>query len=363
MNVVVTGGCGHIGTYLIPMLVRAGYEVINITRGISRPYVEDEAWDYVTPVIMDREKDKGFAHKIAGMEPDIVVDLINFHIEDTKATTEALKGTKLSHYLFCSSVWAHGRAEILPADPADLQKAPLDDYGFNKFQSEIYLREQYHTAGFPATIIMPGQISGPGWTIMNPWANKTPVVFEKIAKGEEIFLPNFGMETLHHVHGEDVAQMFFKAITHRNQALGETFHAVGSQSITLYGYAKLMYGFFGKEPKIGFLPWKDWCEYIGDETETSDTYFHIARSGFYSIENARNLLGYEPRYTNVETIKAAVQSYVDRGVIKLNRYRKRLSQTVEFQLQAAAFFEFNNFLQHFYLLNCIYNRTAKRQSN
>ena len=112
--------------------------------------------------------------------------------------------------------------------------------------------------------------------------------------------------------------MFFKAITHRNQALGETFHAVGSQSITLYGYAKLMYGFFRKEPKIGFLSWKDWCEYIGDETETSDTYFHIARSGFYSIENARNLLGYEPRYTNVETIKAAVQSYVDRGVIKLN---------------------------------------------
>lgn len=107
MNVVVTGGCGHIGTYLIPMLVRAGYEVINITRGISRPYVEDEAWDYVTPVIMDRENDKGFAHKIAGMEPDIVVDLINFHIEDTKATAEALKGTKLSHYLFCSSVWAH----------------------------------------------------------------------------------------------------------------------------------------------------------------------------------------------------------------------------------------------------------------
>ena len=36
MNVVVTGGCGHIGTYLIPMLVRAGYEVINITRGMWR---------------------------------------------------------------------------------------------------------------------------------------------------------------------------------------------------------------------------------------------------------------------------------------------------------------------------------------
>ena len=34
---IVTGGCGHIGTYLVPMLVNAGYEVASITRGPSRP--------------------------------------------------------------------------------------------------------------------------------------------------------------------------------------------------------------------------------------------------------------------------------------------------------------------------------------
>ena len=108
-------------------------------------------------------------------------------------------------------------AEVLPLNPDDLKKSPLDDYGRNKFASELYLKEMYRSEGFPATIIMPGQISGPGWTIMNPWANKTPVPFQKIADGEEIMLPNFGMETLHHVHGYDVAQCFFKAISHRNQ--------------------------------------------------------------------------------------------------------------------------------------------------
>lgn len=30
----------------------------------------------------------------------------------------------------------------------------------------------------------------------------------------------------------------------------------------------------------------------------------------------RSLLGYEPRYTNVETIKITVQSYIDRGLLK-----------------------------------------------
>lgn len=251
------------------------------------------------------------------MEPDIVVDLINFHLSDTKAMAEALKNTRCSHYLFCSSCWAHGHGEILPFQPDDLKKQPLDEYGKQKFASEMYLKDLYRREGFPATIIMPGQISGPGWTIMNPWANKTLAPFQKIADGEEILLPNFGMETLHHVHGYDVAQCFFLAITHRNQALGESFDAVSGGSITLYGYAKLMYEFFGKEPRIGFLPWKEWCDYVGDPVECEDTYYHITRSGFFSIAKEEKLLDYHPKYTNVETIKIAVQSYVDRGLIKV----------------------------------------------
>jgi nucleoside-diphosphate-sugar epimerase len=317
MKVIVTGGCGHIGTFLIPMLIREGYEVVNITRGKSKPYVDDIAWKKVTNVIMDREKESDFAQKIADMYPDIVIDLINFRIEDTKAMVSALQGTRVSHYLFCSSIWAHGRSTVIPIDPNDTQKKPLDEYGSNKFLSEMYLKEQYRINRFPATIIMPGQISGPGWAIINPWGNVSLKVFQKIANGEEIFLPNFGMETIHHVHGEDVAQLFFKAITHRNQALGESFHAVSNQSITLYGYAELMYDFFGKEAKIDLLPWKEWCEYFGDKKEAESTYYHIARSGFFSIESAKRLLEYSPKHTHIETIKIAVQSYIDRGLIKV----------------------------------------------
>lgn len=44
MRVVVIGGTGHIGTYLIPRLVHAGYAVVSIPRGERRPYVEDPLW-------------------------------------------------------------------------------------------------------------------------------------------------------------------------------------------------------------------------------------------------------------------------------------------------------------------------------
>jgi Nucleoside-diphosphate-sugar epimerases len=317
MKAIVIGGCGHIGTYLVPMLVNAGYETVSITRGQSKPYEYDPAWEKAERLQLDRDKDPDFAQRIADMNADIVVDLINFKVEDTMEMVKTLKGTNLTHYLFCSSVWAHGRAEVLPFNPDDLCKEPLDEYGINKFKSELYLKAEYRKNGFPATVIMPGQISGPGWTIMNPWANKTVLPFQKIADGEKIYLPNFGMETLHHVHGSDVAQVFFNAITHRNQALGESFHAISGQSITLYGYAKLMYEFFGKKPDIGFMPWDKWCEYVGDKNETEDTYYHITRSGFYSAEKEQRLLDYRPKYSNVDTIKIAVQSYVDRGLIRI----------------------------------------------
>ena len=315
MKAVVIGGTGHIGTYLVPMLVDAGFHTICVTRGKSEPYEYDPAWEQAERLVLDRSTDPNFAAHIAALDADVVIDLVAFEPAEVEAMVAALSGTRLSHYLYCSSCWAHGRAEVLPLNPDNSLKEPLCDYGRKKFATDQYLKERYLQEGFPATSIMPGQISGPGWTIMNPWANKTVRPFQLIANGEEIMLPNFGMETLHHVHGYDVAQCFFKAVVHRNAALGESFDAVSGQSITLYGYAKLMYRFFGKEPQIGFLPWPEWCDYVGDPAECEDTYLHIARSGFFSLEKERRLLEYEPRYSNVDVIKAAVQSYMDRGLV------------------------------------------------
>lgn len=316
MRIVVIGAYGHIGSYLVPRLVRAGHDVVCISRGQSKPYTTDPAWKKITHLSLDRTKEAkaDFAAKIAALHADVVVDLINFSLEDTQCMVEALKGTRLSHYLFCSSIWAHGRAAILPAK-VNHPKDPLDEYGAKKARCEAYLHDLYRREGFPETVIMPGQISGPGWRIINPYGNADVSVFERIARGEGISLPNFGMETLHHVHADDVAQMFHKSIEHRSGALGESFHAVAEESLTLYGYALLMYEYFNREPQIEFLPWDQWRAYMDNDEEVDRTYFHIARSGHFSIENAKALIGYRPKYTTRETVEMSIQSYIDRGII------------------------------------------------
>lgn len=311
MKIIIIGGSGHIGSYLIPKLVKAGHSVVNVSRGQSKPYKEDNVWREVESAILDRDKEvKGdFERKIAALNADVVVDLINFKLDDTKRMVEALKNTNLSHYIFCSSIWAHGKATILPITE-DQPKFPLDEYGIEKVKCETYLHDLYRKEGFPETVIMPGNISGPGWAIINPTGNQDFRVFGKIRRGEEIAIPNFGMETLHHVHPDDVAQVFFNAITHRKEALGESFHAVGTQSTTLLGFAKAMYNYFGQEENIKLLSWDAWCEYTKDEEHIDKTYYHIARSGFFSIEKAKRLLEYTPRHGWLETVEESVDFMV-----------------------------------------------------
>ena len=55
MKIVVIGGSGHIGTYLVPRLVRAGHEVVNISRGQRSSYTEDDAWRQVRQLTADRK--------------------------------------------------------------------------------------------------------------------------------------------------------------------------------------------------------------------------------------------------------------------------------------------------------------------
>ena len=315
MKIIVIGGKGHIGTYLCPMLIKEGHEVICITRGKSKPYENDYAWEKVQNLTLDRENDKDFPQKIADLNGDIVIDLINFKLEDTKNIVAALKKTNLVQYIFCSSIWTHGISETLPLDANSIKKNPIDDYGKEKFKCELYLKDLFLKENFPVSIVCPGQISGPGWNIINPWGNHNLKIFQDIIDGKEIFLPNFGIATLHHVHGKDVAQMFLRCIQFRNNALGRCFQAVSKNSITLYGYAKHIFEYFNKEVKIKFLDWKEWCEYEGNKEECDCSYYHIARSGSFSIEEEKKLINYEPQYTNVETIDMAIKSYVDRGLL------------------------------------------------
>jgi nucleoside-diphosphate-sugar epimerase len=55
---VVIGGSGHVGTYLVPRLVEAGFDVVNVARGRRQPYRPHGRWKSVETVVLDREAEE-----------------------------------------------------------------------------------------------------------------------------------------------------------------------------------------------------------------------------------------------------------------------------------------------------------------
>jgi nucleoside-diphosphate-sugar epimerase len=255
MRIVVIGGSGHIGTYLIPTLVELGHEVINVTRGHRQPYVPHAAWKRVQRIEADREAEDQvgtFAGRIADLKPDVVTDLISFTENSAHQMVEALRG-RIQHFLHCGTVWVFGHSTIVPATE-DLPMRPFGDYGIQKAAIEAYLLAEARRSAFPATVLRAGHIVGPGYVPLNPAGNFNPQVFTQIARGESLTLANLGLETVHHVHAADVAQGFIRMMATRTASIGESFHIVSPAAITLRGYAEAVYGWFGHEPKLEFMP-------------------------------------------------------------------------------------------------------------
>ena len=306
MRVTVIGATGHVGTYLVPLLVEAGHEVTAVSRGSREPYAPHTAWKRVRSVVIDRavsDEDGSFGRKIAALDPDVVIDMICFTPKSLGLLVEALRG-RAGHLLVTGSIWMHGPSTRVPLREEDALN-PFGEYGIDKLAMDRLLQAETRRGGLATTTIHPGHIVGPGWAPLNPEGHFDPEVFRRISQGEEILLPNLGMETVHHVHAEDVARLFVAAMQRWGASAGESFHAVSDAALSLRGYAEAMYRWFGRENRIRYLSWEEWKRHRSEE-QARITGDHIAHSPSCSMEKARRLLGFAPRWSSLEAVKEAV---------------------------------------------------------
>lgn len=316
MRVVIIGGSGHVGTYLVPRLVAAGYEVINVSRAQREPYQAHGAWRAVQRVNANREEEDAqgvFGPRLRDLEPDIVIDMICFTLASAQHIVECLRG-QVQHFLHCGTIWSMGHSLEVPATE-DTPRQPFGDYGIQKSAIQDYLLDQARRHGFPATVLQPGHIVGTGWIPINPAGNLDPDVFTRLARGDEVALPNLGLETLHHVHADDVAQSFMQAMANHSLSVGEAFHVVSPAALTLRGYAERVAAWFGQPARLKFLPWEEWRQTVSEE-HAAQTWDHIAHSPNASIAKARRLLDYQPRYSSLQAIYESLQWLMQQGIVK-----------------------------------------------
>ncbi len=317
MRILVIGATGHVGTYLVPRLVRAGHELVAISRGRRGPYTPDPAWEQVEKVQIDREAaDRAgtFGATVAGTGAEVVIDLLLFHPESVGQLIESLAG-RIVQYVYCGTMWVYGSLQLAPTTEND-PRAAEDSYGREKAEIERMLTRAARSGDFPASTIHPGHIVGPGWPPINPAGNLNPHVWEKLGRGERLVLPDHGLATLHHVHADDVAQGLQLAAENPDKAVGESFNVVSPQAITLRGFSLEVASWFGREANLSYRDWGEWRKYESEE-DIEATWEHIRNSPCGSIEKARRMLGYEPQYSTSGMIRESLSWLIANGRVDL----------------------------------------------
>ncbi len=306
------GATGHIGSYLVPRLVRAGHEVIAVSRGSREPYHDAVEWRSVQRVSADRgaEESAGtFGRRIAELQPDAVVDLICFTRASAQHLIDALRPSR-PLLLHCGTIWVHGRVARVPVTE-DEPRTGFGEYGSNKVAIEALLHREALADGVPNVVLHPGHICGPGWPVITPAGNLDADVWRRLAVGEAVALPALGLGVLNHVHADDVAQAFERALT-RPAAIGASFHVVAEQAMTCRGLAEGVAAWFGREAVLDLVEWDELERRVGRE-HAAVTRDHIDRSITASIERSRSILGYAPRFSSLEAIRESLHWLVEHG--------------------------------------------------
>ncbi|GAB4070765.1 hypothetical protein GCM10028777_37030 [Angustibacter speluncae] len=313
MRVVVVGGSGHVGTYLVPRLVRGGHEVVVVSRGQRSAYTPDEAWSQVQQVHLDREaEDRAgtFAARLLEHDPEAVVDLVCFTVDSAAALVEGLRG-RVEHLVHCGSIWRYGPSRVVPVTEENASP-PLGDYGTAKAAIVRLLRDETASGGLVTTSLHPGHISGPGWEPIGPLGNLDLGVWRTLSAGEPLAVPGFGAELLHHVHADDVAQAFELAIERRSAAAGLALDVVAPTATTVRGLAEAGASWFGREADLRHVGWDEFRASTTDEL-AEQSHDHLVRSHHVSIERTREVLGYAPVWHAQDAVLDAVRRLVADG--------------------------------------------------
>lgn len=314
-RIVVIGATGHVGSYLVPRLARAGHEVVALSRGEREPYVTAPEWRAVERAIADREAEDAagtFGERIAALGPDAVVDMLCFTPASAEQLVASLRASRPLH-IHCGTIWVHGAAARVPVTE-DEPRTAFGEYGTGKAAIEALLHRETIAGGVPSVVLHPGHITGP-WPSITPAGNLDADVWRRLAVGETVALPELGLGILHHVHADDVAQAFQRALA-RPAAIGASFHVVAEQAMTLRGLAEGVAGWFGRDANIELVDWPEFERRVGRH-HASVTRDHVGRSIAASIDRAREVLGYRPRYSALEALRDSVGHLAAAGELDL----------------------------------------------
>jgi 2'-hydroxyisoflavone reductase len=232
MKVLVIGGTLYIGRLLVEELVKAGHDVAILHRKPKHDFGRR-----VENLMADRNDPDSLKEALSGRRFEVVYDNAYDWERGTtaaqvEATVHACGGSRLSRYIFMSSVAAYGdglnHKESDPLAP-DYHTIP---YVRHKATTERLLFRMHAQSGLPLVTFRPPFVYGPG----NPFYREQ-FFWDRLRAGRPVIIPGDGHRLMQFVYLNDLVQAMVRAME-EPRAVGEAFNIGDSKPITQVEFAE-----------------------------------------------------------------------------------------------------------------------------
>jgi len=299
-KVVVIGGYGHIGGFLVPRLVEAGYDVTVVTRGKKAP-PNYPSWKRLSHKHFDADynvlvRENGWKALLSDIKPAVVIDIL---CKNAPAVVDSCPAS-VKHVVITGSLWMYGPPAKVPTPEHTDALFPFEGYKERYKQLvELVTRRK----GPAITAVMPSNIAGPGKIPLEPYGGRSIEVHQKMARGEEIVLPAGGNALVSPGDAEDIAEVFALAVERPDASAWKLFNAGSAYAITYNELVAVFGRCYGVTIPVRHGSWADFEAAAGNDP--SQRYHHEAHM-CPDISAARTLLGYSPKFTPETSIQRAV---------------------------------------------------------
>jgi len=222
MRVLVTGGCGFIGSHIADRFHAAGSEV-SIIDNLSTGAVDNIKDEYrlYRLDIQDAECERVFAES----RPDIVVHMaaqadVNTSINNPvlDAASNILGLVNMLHlscrygagkFIFASSAAVYGNSEQVPLRE-EMNANPLSPYGISKLTGELYCMKWKEIFGLNTLCFRFSNVYGPRQGIKGE-GGVVSIFMERLVRNQELVVFGDGTQTRDFIYVEDLAQAVYKS--------------------------------------------------------------------------------------------------------------------------------------------------------
>lgn len=290
LRLLVTGGCGFIGSHLVAALVAAGHEITvldDLSTGrasVLPPGVQ---------LVVGDIRDTGLVRRLVGDVEGCchlaaiasVVrageDWVGTHGVNQTATVgifDAARprpGRPAIPVIYASSAAVYGDPGGAAALTERAPKRPLSAYGADKLGCELHAAVASGQYGVPTTGLRFFNVFGPRQAASSPYSGVISVFINRLLRGLPLMVNGDGRQTRDFIFVADVVRCLMAAmdtaLVRAGPAEAQVFNVCTGRSVTVLALASVLGSLLGRQPTIEFAPARpgDIRHSVGDPSEAT----------------------------------------------------------------------------------------------